>query len=57
MENITQLIIHDGKYVKMYKDPGFYTIDFYPLVSLRIPEDEIKHIIKDLKEIIKKIKV
>ena len=55
MENINQSIIHEGKVVKLYKDPGFYTIDFYPLVCIRIPEDEIKNVIKDLKSIIKKL--
>lgn len=55
MEDITQHIIYDGKSVKMYKDPGFYTIDFYPLVSIRIPEDEIKNVFKDLNKINKKI--
>ena len=55
MEDIRQLIIHDGKFVKMYKDPGFYTLDFYPLVNIRIPDDEIKNVIKDLNEIVKKL--
>jgi len=56
MENITQFIIHEGDFVKMYKDPGFYTIDFYPIVNIRIPEDQIKQVIKDLEKIIIKIK-
>jgi hypothetical protein len=55
MKDITQLIIHEGEYVKMYKDPGFYTIDFYPIVSIRIPEDQIKNVTKDLDKIIKNI--
>jgi len=55
MENINQAIIHRGKAVRLYKDPGFYTVDFYPLVCIRIPEDEIKNVIKDLKSIIKKL--
>ena len=56
MNKIIYNNIHKGKSVKAWKDPGFYTIDFLP-ASIRIPEDNIKGVIWDLSQIIKKIKV
>lgn len=55
MKEIIQPMIHDGKSVKAWKDPGIYTLDFCP-VSIRIPEDDIKDVIGDLELITKKIK-
>ena len=56
MEDIIQADIHDGKSVKAWKEPGLFTLEFYPLVSIRIAEDQMDDVVKDLEKIIKKIK-
>jgi len=47
--------IFNGKAVSIWKEPGIYVLDF-PIVSIRISEDQIKEVIKDFEKIIKKFK-
>ncbi len=47
-------LIFEGKSVSMWKEPGIYILDF-PVVSLKIADDQVEEVIEDLKKIIKSL--